>query len=139
MSTENLLLALGRNVWVWSLGGFLGWIAIPIMNTNLDAIMRLNIPVEIQGRIYSVRNSLQFFTIPVGYFLGGLAVDYICEPIMSSQKSNVLTALFGSSKGSGAALFFFIIAFIGTGICLYFKNNKDIHSIEKKSLKHFNK
>ncbi len=67
MSTENLMLALGRNVWIWSIAGFLGWIAIPIMNTNLDALMRLNIPDEMQGRIYSVRNSLQFFTIPIGF------------------------------------------------------------------------
>ncbi len=133
MSTENLLLALGNNVWVWSVGGFLGWIAIPLMNTNLDAIMRLNIPVEMQGRIYSVRNSLQFFTIPLGYFLGGAAVDYVCEPFMAMQKNNIFTALFGMGKGSGAALFFFIIAFVGVGVCLYFKNNKHIRNIEEKT------
>ncbi len=133
MSTENLLLAFGRNVWIWSIGGFLGWISIPLMDTNLDAIMRLKIPAGMQGRIYSVRNSLQFFTIPLGYFLGGFAVDYICEPIMAAQSGNILTALFGSGKGSGAALFFFAIAIAGTGICLYFRNNKHIWSIEKEA------
>lgn len=133
MSTENLLLALGNNVWVWSVAGFLGWIAIPLMDANLDAIMRLSIPVEMQGRIYSVRNSLQFFTIPLGYFLGGAAVDYVCEPFMAMQKNNIFTALFGTGKGSGAALFFFIIAFAGIGICLYFRNNKHIRNIEEKN------
>lgn len=130
MSTENLMLSLGRNVWIWSLAGFLGWIAIPIMNTNLDALMRLNIPDEIQGRIYSVRNSLQFFTIPVGYFLGGFTVDYICEPIMANQENNLFTAIFGTGKGSGAALFFFMIAFAGIAVCLYFRNNRHIKSID---------
>lgn len=130
MSTENLLLALGRNVWVWSIAGFLGWITIPVMNANLDAVMRLKIPVEMQGRIYSVRNSLQFFTIPAGYFIGGAAVDYIFEPIMASGRNNFLTALFGSGKGSGAALFFFIIAFVGTGVCLFFRRDKHIRSVE---------
>ncbi len=126
MSTENFLLAFGRNVWIWSFAGFLGWIAIPIMNANLDAVMRLSIPYEIQGRIYSVRNSLQFFTIPIGYFLGGFAVDYICEPFMAIKNRTVLTAMFGAGKGSGAALFFFIIAFLGIGVCLYFRKDKHI-------------
>lgn len=68
MSFENFMLAFGRNVWVWCGAEFLGWILIPLMSTNLDAIMRENVPVEIQGRVFSARNILQFFTIPVGYF-----------------------------------------------------------------------
>lgn len=130
MSTENLLLALGRNVWVWSIGGFLGWIAIPIMNANLDAVLRLRIPEKMQGRVYSVRNSLQFFTIPVGYFLGGAAVDYVFEPFMAMQENNMLTVILGYGKGSGAALFFLMIAFLGVGVCLYFKHDKHIRKLE---------
>lgn len=133
MSTENFLLALGQNVWIWSLGGFLGWIAIPLMNTNLSAVMRIRIPENMQGRIYSVRNSLQFFTIPLGYFIGGFAVDHIFEPFMSRVDNTVLTTLFGSGKGSGAALFFFVIAFIGVAVCLYFRHNKNIRELEDNS------
>ena len=77
MCTENFFLAFGRNVWIWCFGAALGWIAIPWMNSNLDAINRLNIPVEIQGRFFAARNSFQFFTIPVGYFLGGFLVDQV--------------------------------------------------------------
>ena len=103
MSTENFLLALGRTPFIWCIGGFLGWIAIPLMSTNLDAIMRLHIPENMQGRVYSVRNSLQFFTIPVGYFLGGFLVDKVFEPVMERQREgSVLIKMFGSGKGSGA-------------------------------------
>ncbi len=129
MSTENILLALGRNVWIWSIAGFLGWIAIPLMNTNLSAVMRLKIPENMQGRIYSVRNSLQFFTIPVGYLIGGFAVDHIFEPFMLRQKNSVLSALFGTGKGSGAALFFFVIAFLGVAVCLYFRCSRSIRDL----------
>ncbi|MDO5418131.1 MAG: MFS transporter [Lachnospiraceae bacterium] len=130
MCTENFLLALGRNVWIWGLGGFLGWIAIPLMNTNLDVIYRKRIPAPIQGRVYSVRNALQFFTIPIGYFLGGIGVDYLCEPIMAKQNRRILTALFGEGKGSGAALFFFIIAFFGIAVCLSFRYDQHIWELE---------
>lgn len=131
MSTENFLLAFGRTPLIWCIGGFLGWIAIPLMNTNLDAIMRLHVPEKMQGRVYSVRNSLQFFTIPLGYFLGGLLVDQVFEPIMAVQREDsILSLMFGSGKGSGAAFLFFVIAFAGIGVCLYFRQNKHIWALE---------
>lgn len=131
MSTENFLLALGRTPLIWCIGGCLGWIAIPLMSTNLDAVLRLHVPEHIQGRVYSVRNSLQFFTIPIGYFLGGFLVDWAFEPIMEVQSADsILTRLFGSGKGSGAAFLFFIIAFAGIGVCLYFRKNRDIWKLE---------
>lgn len=132
MSTENFLLALGTTPLVWCIGGFLGWIAIPLMSTNLDAIMRLHVPEQMQGRVYSVRNSLQFFTIPIGYFLGGFLVDWVFEPFMAKQEADSIFAkLFGTGKGSGAAALFFVIAFAGIGVCLYFRRNRQIWELEK--------
>lgn len=132
MSFENFMLALGRTPPIWCIGGFLGWIAIPLMNTNLDAIMRLKVPEEMQGRVYSVRNSFQFFTIPVGYFLGGLLVDKVFEPLMAACSSDsILIRLFGEGKGSGAAFLFFVIAFAGIAVCLYFRHDKHIWELEK--------
>lgn len=132
MSFENFILAFGRTPFIWCIGGFLGWIAIPLMSTNLEAIMRLHIPVKMQGRVYAVRNSLQFFTIPVGYFLGGFLVDKVFEPVMALQKDgSILVRLFGSGKGSGAALLFFVIAFAGILVCLYFRRDKHIWELER--------
>ncbi|MDO4307097.1 MAG: MFS transporter [Eubacteriales bacterium] len=132
MSFENFILAFGRTTLVWSIGGFLGWIFIPLMSTNLEAILRLHIPESMQGRIYSVRNSLQFFTIPVGYFLGGILVDQVFEPIMAVQKSSsLLVRMFGSGKGSGAAFLFFVIAFAGIAVCLYFRHDKHLWELEE--------
>lgn len=130
MSTENFLLAFGRTPFVWCLGGFLGWIFIPLMSTNLDAVMRLHVPEEMQGRVYSVRNSLQFFTIPIGYFLGGFLVDQVFEPVMAVQGADsFLVKLFGSGKGSGAAFLFLILAFAGIGVCLYFRRDRYIRGL----------
>lgn len=132
MSFENFLLAFGRTPLIWCIGAFLGWIFIPLMNANLDAVLRFHIPENIQGRVYSVRNSLQFFTIPVGYFLGGFFVDQICEPFMAIQeKDSIFVHMFGEGKGSGAAFLFFIIAFAGIAVCLYFRHDKHIWKLEK--------
>ena len=133
MCTENLLLAVGRNGLMWSIGGFLGWFLIPLMNANLNAIMRLHIPIELQGRVYSARNSLQFFTIPLGFFLGGFFVDYAFEPLMALQSpSSPLSVLFGTGKGSGAACFFMVLWMLGIAVCLIFRHDKVIWELEKE-------
>lgn len=131
MSTENFFLAFGQTPLIWCTGAVLGWIVIPLMSANLDVVMRSGIPAEIQGRVYSVRNTLQFFTIPLGYFLGGLFVDTVAEPLMAAMPdSSVLKHIFGTGKGSGAALTFFIIGIMGVAVCLIFNSNKHIKKIE---------
>ena len=131
MCTENFVLAFGGNVWVWSFGAVLGWIVIPWMNANLEALNRLNIPMEIQGRVFAARNSFQFFTIPVGYFLGGALVDQVFEPIMAMQTEGLLVHLFGSGKGSGAAFLFAVLWLMGIAVCLIFRADRQIWKLEE--------
>lgn len=131
MGTENFLLALGRSLPAWCIGGFLGWMTIPIMNANLDALMRLNIPEEMQGRVYAVRNSLQFFTIPVGKLLGGILVDRVFEPLME-RNIPWLTALFGNDGGSGAACFYSLLAITGVCVCLFFQHRPELRELENE-------
>lgn len=132
MSVENFLLAFGRTIPVWCLGSVIGWLLLPNMNANMDVLFRLHIPIEMQGRIYSVRNSLQFFTIPIGYLLGGLLVDKVMEPLMSRQTNgSFLTLLFGNEKGSGAAFLFFFLGIMGVVTCLVFNKSRHIWALEK--------
>ena len=133
MSTENLLLALGRGPGVWCLGAVLGWTLIPVMNTNMNALLRLRIPVEMQGRVYAARNTLQFFTIPVGYLLGGVLVDRFFEPLMAAQEpGSPLAALLGTGKGSGAAALFLVIAGAGAAVCLLFRRDRHLWELEER-------
>ena len=119
MGTENFILAFGRTPMVWCAGSVLGWIAIPLMGANLDVIFRSTIPAEMQGRVYSCRNTMQFFTIPVGYLLGGALVDGVFEPYMAAAAEPALQ-LFGSGKGSGASAMLFVLGVVGTAVCLAF-------------------
>ena len=130
MSTENFMLAFGKHTVVWCAGAVLGWLAIPLMNANYDVIFRSSVPKEMQGRVYSVRNTLQFFTIPLGYFLGGLLTDKLFEPFMKDSESRTLTFLFGNGKGSGAALLFFIIGVAGVAVCLIFRKIKALYELD---------
>ena len=129
MGTENFILGFGRSLPVWCIGAVLGWIGIPLMNANLDCLMRSLIPIGMQGRVYSARNALQFFTIPVGYFLGGLLVDEVFEPF-AAMGQGWITMLFGSGRGSGAAMLFALLGLFGLLTCLIFRRDKHILSLE---------
>ena len=125
MSTENFMLAFFRNPIMWCVGAFLGWLCIPVMNTNLDALMRSQIPSSIQGRVYSARNMLQFFTIPLGFL-----VDSVFEPFMADGVSTVFTQLFGTGKGSGAAFLFAVIGVMGVLVCVVFSRLEAMRNLE---------
>ena len=75
--------------------------------------------------------SMQFFTIPLGFFLGGLLVDKVFEPFMAWQSvDSIFVRIFGSGKGSGAAFLFFVIGIAGVLVCLIFRRNKHILGLE---------
>lgn len=119
LGTENFLLAFSREPVLWCIGQIIGWVLVPVMSANLDVIFRSVIPMELQGRVYACRNTFQFFTIPIGLFLGGFMVDHICEPFMSAYGDlSILKTLFGMGKGSGAALMMFILGVSGSLICI---------------------
>ncbi len=119
LGIENFVLAFSRSPILWCIGQGIGGVFGPLMAANQNVIMRNMIPVELQGRVYACRNTLQFFTIPIGLFLGGFFVDKICEPFMALRSQNSFwTTLFGSGKGSGAALMMFILGVSGTVICI---------------------
>lgn len=119
LGAENFLMAFSREPVLWCIGQIIGWILVPIMDANLNVIFRSTIPVELQGRVYACRNTLQFFTIPIGLFLGGFMVDKICEPFMAAYGNlPFLKTLFGTGKGSGAALMMFLLGVCGSLICI---------------------
>lgn len=120
LCAENFLLAFARTPLLWCAAQIMGWLPIPFMNANMDVVFRSTIPAEMQGRVYACRNSLQFFTIPVGYFLGGLLIDRAFEPVMMSSPEWMLV-WFGAGQGAGAALMMLVLGVAGTATCLIFK------------------
>mgnify|MGYP002509558245 FL=1 len=121
LGTENFILAFTNSPVLWCIGQIIGWLLVPVMSANLDVILRTTIPLDMQGRVYSCRNTLQFFTIPIGLSLGGFMVDHFCEPVMAQSPSQgMLVRLFGEGKGSGAAMMMFILGVLGVVICLGF-------------------
>lgn len=110
----DLLMGIGRNVVVWCVAGVVASLPIPFIIAGQNIILYRKIPMEMQGRVFAVRNAIQFSTMPLGILLGGYLADYIFEPFMQSTNglTVVLSMIVGEGKGSGMA-----IMFLCTGIC----------------------
>ncbi len=122
LGTENFSLAFSDDPIIWCIGQTLGWILVLVMSTNQNVIMRESIPDRLQGRVYACRNTLQFFTIPLGLLFGGFMADWICVPVMSSISGNgsLPAFFFGSGKAAGAALMLFVLGAFGLLFCLIY-------------------
>lgn len=121
LTTDNFLLPFSSLPAVWMAAQFMGYFPVPVMNTNLDVVLRSTIPESLQGRVYSVRNALQFFTIPLGLFLGGWLCDDMFRPLLESrQAQSGFLAVFGQGSWSGAGFLIFLCGAAALLGCLVF-------------------
>lgn len=110
----DILMAVGRNAFAWSVAGVAASLPIPFIQTGQNVILYSKIPSEMQGRVFAVRNAIQYCTIPLGILLGGFLADYVFEPFMKSEHllSGYLRMIVGNGDGAGMA-----VMFLMTGIC----------------------
>lgn len=116
----NLFLSLFLSPVVWCAASFFSYAAAAVMNANLTTVMRENVPVEMQGRVFSAQDTLKNGTIPLGLFLGGVLADGVFGPLMEtpSPVQEALAAFFGTGSGAGIALIFFCAGVLGIAISL---------------------
>ncbi len=128
----DVTMGVGRNVLFWSFAAVAASLPIPFINAGQNMILYQTVPENIQGRIFAVRNALQFSTIPLGILLGGFLADYVFEPFMLSKSSVsiVLHSLVGSGAGSGMAVMFLCTGILGSLFSLISYNLKDINSLK---------
>lgn len=121
----DCLWGVGNNVIIWMFAAFTGNLPLPFLNANLTTIMRTKVPVEMQGRVFSTRDTFQYITIPIGLFLGGFLADRIFEPFMLkfSPVQQIFSNLVGTGKGSGMALIFLITGMVGFLVSLLSSKN----------------
>ena len=130
----DVMMGAGRNVIVWALAGFAASFPIPFINAGQSVILYKCVPQEIQGRIFAVRNAIQFSTIPVGILLGGFLADYVFEPFMMTENfaARSLQAIVGTGAGSGMAVMFLCTGVLGALFSLVSYQQKDIRALTLK-------
>ena len=116
----NIFQGLSRQPAVWCAAAFGSYAMAAIMNAHMTAFMREQVPLELQGRVFSAESTLKNGAIPLGLYLGGLLADHVLEPLMMSDSPlrRWLMPLFGGGMGAGIAVQFFVMGVLGILLCL---------------------
>lgn len=127
----DMLMALGQNSFVWALAGVAASVPVPFINAGQNVILYQKIPSEMQGRVFAVRNALQYSFIPVGILLGGFLADSVFEPFMASGSAfaGLLHRLVGYGNGSGMAVMFLCTSICGTLFSLLCYRSKGVDEL----------
>ncbi len=130
----DLALGLSQSPTIWIAANFIGNIPLAFLSANQSAILRSNVPIEMQGRVFSARSTLQFCTVPLGYLFGGLLADYVFEPLMRSTTGlkHFLTHLVGDGPGSGIAVMFILTGLSGTILSISALYNRTLKTLDRR-------
>lgn len=128
----DLLMGLSKNIWMWCISAVATSVVIPFVNAGINAIMYEQVPVDKQGRVFSVRNALQNACIPIGILLGGYLAEYIFEPLMQQdiRLVKILEKLVGTGTGNGMSVMFLCTGILGALTSTVWYWNKHIRKLD---------
>ena len=112
----GVIFGAGRSLPVWSIPGEIGSTLMgPWINGSNQAIWQTKVPPDIQGKVFSIRRLIAWFSMPLATLVAGPLADYALEPAMRADGALVpmFGPLFGVGPGSGMAI---AIVFCGLGM-----------------------
>lgn len=133
----DLTMALGRGGFVWSLGALAASLPMPFIFAGQNLLLYERVPQAMQGRVFAVRNAIQYSTIPLGILLGGFLADYVFEPFMASGQPAALwlQGLVGAGAGSGMAVMFLCTGVLGSASSALLYRSRAVQSLRAQSQK----
>jgi MFS family permease len=129
----DIFMGAGRSHIIWIAAAFAGNLLIPLLNASENYLLMSKIPEYIRGRVFAVRGTLQFVTLPFGYLAGGLLADKVFEPLMEGTGliQRLIAGIVGSGSGSGMAFMFIMTGTTGFLISMVFYRNRHIRALER--------
>ncbi len=90
----------------WISGGVLGALSMPLINGSNQAIWQSKVAPDLQGRVFSARRLIAWFTNPIAPIIGGTLADFVLEPAMRVDSGLARSAgwLVGTGPGAGMGL-----------------------------------
>lgn len=130
----NILLGIGRNYIWWTIAVLAGHFFVPLLLANMEYFMRTKVPLEVQGKVFSARNTIQYATLPMGNLLCGILADNFFEPYMLGRGygQEFFHYFTGEGSGSGLALMYIFLGLIGFIGSFLFKKNKNFNKLDEK-------
>lgn len=109
---------LGRELIVWSIGGFIMLFFLPLANASLQSIWQSKTPPDVQGRVFAARRLIGQGSLPIAMLIAGPLSDQLFEPAMmeGGSLSPLFGQLLGNGAGAGMSLLVFFAGLIGIAL-----------------------
>lgn len=90
----------------WVIGVAIASLISPLVNASNQAIWQSKVAPDLQGRVFSARRLIAWFTNPISPIIAGTLADYVLEPQMRAggTLSQTFGWLVGTGPGSGMGL-----------------------------------
>ena len=90
----------------------------PLINTSNQAIWQSKVAPDVQGRVFSARRLIAWFTQPIAPIIAGTLADFVMEPAMMSDTglAFVLGPIFGTGPGAGMGVLMFFAGIIASAV-----------------------
>jgi MFS family permease len=108
-------IATGLPLWIPFMA--LANITVAVIDASNQTIWQSKVAPDVQGRVFSARRLIAWFTNPITPIIGGTLADFVLEPAMKTHSglAAVFGPVFGSGSGAGMGLLF---SFCSLGVIL---------------------
>ncbi|MCL4274877.1 MAG: MFS transporter [Anaerolineales bacterium] len=112
------ILGLAGGLPVWIAGMIIGSLVGSLINASNQAIWQAKVAPDVQGRVFSARRLIAWFTNPISPIIAGTLADFVLEPQMrtTSALSETFGGLVGTGPGAGMGLIIFFCGLLAVGV-----------------------
>lgn len=112
------ILGLAGGLPVWIAGMIIGSLVGSMINASNQAIWQAKVAPDVQGRVFSARRLIAWFTNPISPIIAGTLADFVLEPQMrtTSALSETFGGLVGTGPGAGMGLIIFFCGLLAVGV-----------------------
>jgi MFS transporter, DHA3 family, macrolide efflux protein len=109
---------------IWVTGIIIAALVGPLVNGSNQAIWQAKVAPDVQGRVFSARRLIAWFTNPISPIIAGTLADFVVEPQMrtTSALSETFGWIVGTGPGAGMGLIILFCGFLTVfvGLAGYF-------------------
>ena len=119
----------------WFIGGgiFILMFSVPLASGNSQVVFQTKVPLEIQGRVFSVRSTISQSMMPLAFLTAGPLADKFFEPLMKdggALASTFIGHVIGTGAGRGIGLMTIISGLVGIIVSVFVFLNPRIRNLE---------
>lgn len=123
-----------QSVWLLGMGAFAVTSLFPVAAATSQTIWQRKVAPEMQGRVFSFRNTISSAMTPVAYFLAGHLADTYFEPNMVPGHFlyETFSPIYGEGEGRGVAVMASLFGFISFLMIVFAWLNPHVRNIDTR-------